>query len=109
MVMVEMEALDHLCRHCETGRLMRRNKAGGGTEVWCSNCNKTAHAYDDLCWCGFKYAGAKHGAYRCVKSPAPTPENPHAVLVELNQDAFRIQREVKPKAKAKSSSERELF
>lgn len=82
--------IDHLCRFCGIGRL--EVKAGDGKKhaVWCPNCEAEVEAsegHEKLCFCGHRFPSGAKSYLKCMKNPDKTPENPHAVVVILDEGA----------------------
>lgn len=82
------EPTDHLCRHCGIGRIEKIESAHGDVAFWCPNCEVTVAngSVKDLCFCGHKFPSGKRSGLKCVRNPARTPDNPHAILVILDQE-----------------------
>lgn len=83
-----MRALDHLCRVCGVGRLEER-QFEGGAGVWCPNCEAEAvGGHKALCFCGHRFPSGEPSHLKCIKNPNRSPENPHAVVVVLDEEGL---------------------
>lgn len=67
------QIIDHVCRHCPGGRLLKLVTGGGPTPggnptFRCSCCGKAHSASNpkEICWCGQNFRGGPEGKFQCV-------------------------------------------
>lgn len=80
--------IDHLCRFCGIGRLEVKDDGNGKRAIWCPNCEQEADgSHEKLCFCGHRFPSGAKSYLKCLKNPERTPENPHTVVVVLDESA----------------------
>jgi len=82
------EIVDHVCRFCNGGRLLRRGAMSPTGVVYrCANCGRTGYDPADLCWCGQHFKGkCTQQHYMCL--PYVFTEE-HPEFREVILDLFR--------------------
>ncbi|MDR6392234.1 hypothetical protein [Paraburkholderia phenoliruptrix] len=71
----------HCCRRC-AGRVLERDKAGGGRFYRCAQCGFTIAGQEAaaVCCCGITLRDGRDAGVRCVLNEERTPANPHEIV-----------------------------
>ena len=84
-----IKTIPHLCRHCGSGRLLQVANDEDEIVVWCPNCERSADDHLQMCFCGHTFPSGVRSLIKCVKNPELSPQNPHNVVIMIDDEGSR--------------------